>query len=415
MSPAALIPSNIVEELRQYIMDLYERLVPAKAIPPDLGGQGELRRALVVQEALDELGLRYYRVDAVDPRAEGGVRPNIVANMEGVKEYPRLWIVAHLDTVPEGDRALWKYPPYQATFVGDYVYGRGVEDDLQAVVEALGLAWLLKRMNKKPAVPLGLVFVSDEEVGSRYGLLYLLEKRVFGDAEKEWFIIPDAGSPDGSTILVAEKHILWVKTVVEGRQGHASMPHRALNAARLGMEFGLLLDQVLHTKFSKVDPLFDPPVSTFEPTRREENVQNINTIPGTDVTYWDSRILPSYRIEEVVEAIQAAAEWFRATRGAKVSVDIVASDEGAATPPSHPLVRSLAEAIRETRGVEAKPRGIGGGTVARYLRRRGYPAVVWMTCDETAHQPNEYTRLSYVVNDILTLYYLVTRSLAEGG
>ena len=43
------------------------------------------------------------RHDAPDPRAEGGVRPNIVATIPGADDSKRLWIMAHLDVVPEGE------------------------------------------------------------------------------------------------------------------------------------------------------------------------------------------------------------------------------------------------------------------------------------------------------------------------
>lgn len=414
MGASQTLEPGLRSRLLDYIKKLYAELVPAKAISPDLGGEGELRRALLVERLLESLGLEYRRVDAEDPRAEGGVRPNILATLPGRRRSPRLWIVSHLDTVPEGDPSLWKYPPYEATFVGDRVYGRGVEDDLQAVVESLALAWLLRETGRRPEIDLGFAFVSDEEAGSRYGLLYLLEKHVWGDPSREWFIVPDAGSPDGSRMLVAEKHILWVRVTVRGRQGHASMPDRALNAARHAMRFNLLLDDVLHSRFTGFDALFEPPVSTFEPTRRHENVPNINTIPGSDTTYWDNRILPSYDIDDVVSVFRSLAAHYKAATGVDVDVEIVARDEaGRATPTSHPLVQALGYAIRETRGVEALPKGIGGGTVARYLRRHGYPAVVWMTCDETAHQPNEYTRLSYVAADVETLYYLVTSAASR--
>lgn len=43
--------------------------------------------------------------------------------------------------------------------------------------------------------------------------------------------------------------------------------------------------------------------------------------------------------------------------------------------------------------------GIGGGTYAYFLRKRGIPAAVWMTSDETAHEPNEYCRIRNLVED----------------
>ncbi|ABM80001.1 M20 family metallo-hydrolase [Hyperthermus butylicus] len=395
--------------LHSYIIDLYKSFIPVKAIPPDMGGEGELERAKVLEDELRRLGLRVWRVDARDERARGGIRPNILAQLEGADTSRTLWIVAHMDTVPEGDRSLWRYEPYSVTVEDDYVYGRGVEDNGQAIVVAFAVAKYLVERGVKPRVNLGIALVSDEETGSRYGLQYLLSQNVFGTPESNWFLVPDAGSPDGSKVIVAEKHILWFKIRVVGMQAHASTPHEGINAHRLGMMFNLELDRILHTRFTRYDPIFEPPVSTFEPTRKEENVSNINTIPGVDTVYWDARILPSYSIDEVVETVKSTAYSFASSHGIKVEVEIVARDDaGEPTSPDHPFTRAFLRAIREARNVEPKLLGIGGGTIARYLRKKGYPALVWMTCEETAHKPNERARLSSILADVDTvLYYLL--------
>ncbi len=402
-----------IESMRGYVVDLYRRLIPLQAIPPDFGGRGELRRAEALEEELKKLGLDVERYDAPDPRAEGGVRPNLVVKIGHGR--PRLWIVSHIDTVPEGDASLWTRPPFEATVEGDLVYGRGAEDNLQAVVMSLVVIRALVEEGVEPPIPLGFAFVSDEEAGSNYGVKYLLEKtRVF--RSDDMVLVPDYCSRDGSEIEVAEKHLLWVRVVVEGRQAHASLPHLGLNAARLAMQFNLELDRALHTLYSDYDPMFEPPVSTFEPTKREPNVGNVNTIPGRDVTYWDCRILPSRSIEEVLSTIRSLAYTFSASTGAKVRIEPVMKDAaGAPTRPSHPLVRSLAEAIREDRGIEPKPIGIGGGTVARYFRKRGMAAVVWQTCDMTAHKPDEYAKISNVIADARVVARLIHKLKPNKG
>ena len=397
-----------IEGLRGYAVELYRKLIPLKAIPPEFGGEGELRRAEALQEELEKLGFRVERYDAPDDRVPGGRRPNLVVKLGSGR--PRLWIISHLDTVPEGDASLWKYPPYEATVEDDRVYGRGAEDNLQAVVSTMLLLKALRDTGVEPPTTLIAAFVADEEAGSRYGVRYLLERLNLFNSD-DWILVPDFCSPDGSKIEVAEKHLLWVKVVVEGRQVHASVPHEGLNAHRLGMMLNLELDKVLHSRFTAYDEMFEPPASTFEPTRKEENVGNINTVPGRDVVYWDCRILPVYNIQEVEQAFRSTAYWFSAMTGARVSVETVMRDAaGEPTPVSHPLVRGLAEAIREDRGVEARPVGIGGGTVARYFRKRGIAAVVWQTCDMKAHQPNEYARLSNVVADARVFARLVWRA-----
>ena len=57
-------------------------------------------------------------------------------------------------------------------------------------------------------------------------------------------------------------------------------------------------DQMVKT--AQVDPLFQPPCCTFVPTRHEENVPNINSLPGKDVFYIDCRILPGISHDDVL-------------------------------------------------------------------------------------------------------------------
>ena len=40
-----------------------------------------------------------------------------------------LAVLCHLDVVPTGDLKDWQTPPFEATIVGDYLVGRGVQDD----------------------------------------------------------------------------------------------------------------------------------------------------------------------------------------------------------------------------------------------------------------------------------------------
>ena len=60
----------------------------------------------------------------------------------------------------------------------------------------------------------------------------------------------------------------------------------------------------------------------------------------------------------------------------------------------------LVRNVREVLGVEPKTGGVGGGTFAVFFRKKGIPAVVWaQECDGVAHQPDEYTEISYLVNN----------------
>ena len=157
--------------------------------------------------------------------------------------------------------------------------------------------------------------------------------------------------------------------------------------------------------------MFDPPISTFEPTKKEANVPNVNTIPGEDVFYVDCRVLPEYDISKVIRRVKTICGQTDRKMGTKTTIDIVQRDNAA--PPTAvdaPVVTSLLKAVQKVYGVAAKPMGIGGGTVAAHLRRAGAPAAVWARMDETMHGPNEYVVLSNILGDAKVLAHVMLQA-----
>jgi succinyl-diaminopimelate desuccinylase len=257
-----------------------------------------------------------------------------------------------------------------------------------------------------PARTVALALVADEETGSGKGLDFLLKEHHHLFSPDDLIIVPDAGSPDGTMIEVAEKSMLWLKLTVIGRQCHASRPELGNNTLSAAAHIIVALE-ALRREFPLNNDLFRPPVSTFEPTKKEANVPNINTIPGRDVFYLDCRVLPEYDLTLVKERVLAIAQEAGGPLGVKVEMETVQDLPSApATDPEAPVVQALARAIRTVYGRKAAPRGIGGGTVAAFFRQRGLPAAVWMTVSQTAHQPNEFCLLSNLVGDAKVLAHV---------
>ena len=82
----------------------------------------------------------------------------------------------------------------------------------------------------------------------------------------------------------------------------------------------------------------------------------------------------------------------------KVDIEQAMLTPASETSPDVPCAMALSRALRET-GLEPKPVGIGGGTVAALLRARGIPAVVWSTILECCHEPNEHSSIQSTVRD----------------
>jgi succinyl-diaminopimelate desuccinylase len=280
---------------------------------------------------------------------------------------------------------------------GERLYGRGVGDNGMALIASLYALKALSNLNVVPVFTVCLGFLADEEMGSAYGVKPLVERGFF--REDDLVIAPDGGNERGDFIEISEKSGLKLEFAVIGKQAHASMPHAGLNACRVANLLSVELDEALHKAFPEEDKLFEPPVSTFEPTRRFANVPNLNTVPGREYFGFDCRVLPSVPLDDVLSVVDRVKSEMARRTGAVIELEIGRSDAAPPTSAESDIVRLLAASVKEVLGVEPVLGGIGGGTFAAFFRRKGIPATVWQQECGTAHQPDEYEEISHIDNN----------------
>jgi len=391
-----------IEKSEDAVLLLEKNLIENPAISPENGGKGEYNKAKFLNDYFKSRNINVERYDAIDPGAEKGIRPNLIVNIKGDSSR-RFCVISHLDVVPEGDRSNWDSDPFKLKVDGRRIIGRGSEDNNHGAVASIIAAMSILEEEIIPSKSIMLCFVADEENGSKYGIYHLIEEKLF--KEDDMVLVPDSGSKDGSIIEVAEKTILWLKFEIIGRQCHASRPEYGINATRAAAQLIVKLDE-LSTLFPREDKLFIPSMSTFSVTRREENVQNINTIPGRDVFYMDCRVLPCYDALDVIEKIKIIVSEIEKSMGVKINVDIVHKEESAGiTDSESDIVKTLKEAVVHVNGIDPKLIGIGGGTVANILRRENIATAIYSKIDETAHNSNEYTNIDNIINDAKVMAY----------
>lgn len=379
------------------VVEIQKALVSIPALGPENGGNGEYEKALFIKSCLDKLHIENFMLEAPDARVKSGIRPNIIAKLPG-RHKRKLWLFGHLDVVPPGDPEAWKTNPWALHTEGDLIYGRGVEDNQQAVASMLILAEGLKKLDIQPELTLGFVFMADEECGSNYGLKWLLDHKPDLFSENDYFIVPDGGSPVADIIEIAEKAQLWLKFLVLGKQCHASMPENGVNAFTASSALVLELLSA-STIFDGMDKLFVPPVSTFVPTMHEKNVSAINILPGKDIFFMDCRLLPGEDKEEVLNVFQKACRKIEAKYKVKVEMQIVHYQKGSMTSTDSSIIKLLTDAVIKQYHVSPHPVGIGGATVAAMLRDKGLHAIVWSCIFNSCHQPNEHSSISATLND----------------
>ena len=402
---------NYIEKSKSLVIDLEAGLTSRPAISPESGGEGEIDKCLYLEDWLKSHGItNLERHDAPDSRAKAGIRPNLIATIPGKNDTKRLWIMSHLDVVPPGEISLWNSDPWTMIEKDGKLFGRGVEDNQQGLVSSVIAALSLLDQGIIPPHTVKLLFAADEENGSAYGIEWLIQNRDLFRKD-DMVLIPDGGDSQGVDIQIAEKNVLWITFKTQGMQAHGSRPNEGINAHLAGADLAVRLHDGLYSHFNGSDPLFEPPLSTFEPTKKEANVPNINTIPGEDSFSMDMRILPCYPNKTVLAEIDKIKAEIEAKYKVTVTYVINNAGESKATSADASVVKILSKLVKEVYMVDTRVIGIGGGTVGAFLRNEGIDSVVWSRMDDTAHQPNEYTLMENILGDakVMVLFMMEER------
>ncbi len=308
---------------------------------------------------------------------------------------PALLLHGHIDVVPAMADD-WTHPPFAAEEADGFVWGRGAVDmkDMDAMILAVVRSW--GRNGVRPRRDIVVLFLPDEEAGSRHGSHWLVANRpdLFEGVSEA------VGEVGGFSLTVrddlrlypiqtAEKGIRWIRLRAKDRAGHGSMIHHdnAVTAlceavtkvgrhtwpvrrtrtvdrflAELSDAYGVdltgaELDQVLH-HLGTLGALVGATLqNTANPTMLQAGYKH-NVIPGEATASIDGRVLPGYEAE--------FEETIRQIVGDAISVESVVEDIALEAPFDTPTVDLMASVLRaEDPGARAVPYMISGGTDAK--------------------------------------------------
>ncbi|KAL3469845.1 hypothetical protein BJX99DRAFT_264767 [Aspergillus californicus] len=143
-------------------------------------------------------------------------------------------LTAHQDVVPVADASTWTYPPFDAHFDGEFIWGRGASDDKNSLTGILSaVEGLLSESKWNPRRTLLLAFGFDEEVGLNQGAKKISEVLQTRYGDDSVAIILDEGGLgsqplDDKTIYVhpaiTEKGNINIFFELHSKGGHSSIP-----------------------------------------------------------------------------------------------------------------------------------------------------------------------------------------------
>src|SRR5262245_55110458 len=130
---------------------------------------GERVAAEYVAAKLAEVGLE------PEIRESRPGRTSVVARFEGADPTrDALLMHGHLDVVP-ADPDEWSVGPFAGEIQNGYLWGRGAIDMKDFDAMMLALVRQMRREGRKPPRDVVLAFLADEEAGSTYGAMHMVD------------------------------------------------------------------------------------------------------------------------------------------------------------------------------------------------------------------------------------------------
>ena len=270
-----------------------------------------------VARHIELLGLPVIRVyhDADWTRSLPGAQPpfstvagrcSLVTHVPGAGHGRSLVVSTHLDIVPEGDAALWHFPPYAGHIdvMRNVIYGRGAMDDKAGVVVSLAL---LEALSQGPIRPAGnVVFhyvLEDETTGN--GTLLCLDAGHGADAA----LILDGTRRDKAVHEHAGNMEFELR--LAGQPASVAVSHVGINAAEMAARLLLRLrDGVFALNADRMPPWTRFPSPFQFVIHKFMSVGALKTVPAEAWAQCYLTFPPPYTLAATRTFLEEAAEQF---------------------------------------------------------------------------------------------------------
>lgn len=330
----------------------------------------------------------------------GNGRASLLTKISGTREAAPIILCGHMDTVPYGNAALWKYPPDKLSEAEGRYYGRGTSDMKSGLAAML---YTFKEAASSGYTPKGDIYfaaTADEEtngIGAQELAKYLpLDKAVTFIAE-----------PTNNAIGICSKGTLWVKFTIEGRTAHGAYPQRGINAIDTAFTIKQKISEYLHTCR---DPLLEYSTCTASLI---SGGTKLNMVADHCEFGLDIRTIPKINNNDVLKKIQSiCTDLTKNSVGLSISSSILNDRPPVSIDKDDPAVRLLSDIIQENLHEPAACRGINFFSDASIFVKK-YPQAKCILFgpgkDDNAHVTDEYVEKNAYLNSILCYNKLLTK------
>lgn len=318
-----------------------------------------------------------------------------------------LAVLCHLDVVPAGDLQDWQTPPFEATIVGDYLVGRGVQDDKGPSLAALYAVKSLLDDGIQFTKRIRFIFGTDEETlwrcMNRYNKI---------EEQADLGFAPDSSFP----LTYAEKGLLQVKLhgpgwddlPLQAGQALNVVPDKATYAGHRLEELLPVLDQSGVQYSQTEDSVTVLGVSKHSKDAAGEDATGealfgrITDEPSGDLSFnlatlvidqEQSGIGIDIRIPVLADKDALVARLQEIAASYQLEYEEFDYLAPLYVPLDSPLVSSLMAVYQEETGDKTPAMSSGGATFARTMENCVAFGALFPGAEQTEHQANERAKI----------------------
>lgn len=363
--------------MNEPVIDLLSDLIRRVSVTPDDAGC-----QLLLAERLSRLGFTCETLQFNDVT-------NLWAKRGG--ESPVLCFAGHTDVVPPGNKDEWSSPPFEPTFVGNCLFGRGSADmksGLAAMIVALE-DFLATHPNHGGS--LALLITSDEEGRARDGTLRVMETLRDREEHIDWCVLGEPSSQHalGDVVRIGRRGSLSGMLTVRGVQGHVAFPQHADNPIR---RFAPVLAELHDIQWDDGNEHFPP--TSFQVVDIKAGIGAPNVTPADLSARFNFR----YSTEWTHESLQDKVKSVFDAHDIAYELNWHLSGEPFLTEPGR-LIDAVSKAVCEETGSVPELSTGGGTSDGRFISPAGTDVVELGPVNASIHKIDEHVK----VEDVITL------------
>lgn len=379
--------SPLIAGSQRYQSNLTDFLGDLVRIPTVNGRDTEVPLAIRIEEEARRMGFDSQRV------ALQSERPNILVTYgQGTDGFA---LIAHMDTVAEGNSATWSSPPFSAELKNGRMIGRGVADNKAGIACGIYTLALLRDLNlidpdRQKAIVAGVV---DEESGacSSLGVRHLLNVGALQAQAAIYAYTSDI-------VCIGHRGLIRLQLSAHGQSIHAGLAewHAHAQGANAVMALAdLLLKLESLSVPAPAPPGFEHLGFTITPGTIFSGGSYPSIVPDSATAVVDIRLLPGQASTEVIELVRRQMQTVESERPRiqfvmKVTVNI----PGAYIPKEHPLALLAQEYTEAVIGRRWETAGAGPANEGYMLIDAGIPTLCGFgPTGGNPHAPDEWVEI----------------------